>query len=111
MIEAVELVGCHVGRYLAQGMLRIAGHYADGVVLWMASVSREMIQLPLLRATFEGSNTPPTIAGVVTSPLQRIVKPVQHLVAHDSHRFASMHDDSVPADLVGPDRYRKSYDT
>ncbi len=39
------------------------------------TVSREMIQLPLLRAAFEGSDTPPTIAGVVTSPLQRIVKP------------------------------------
>ena len=48
VIEAVELVACHVGRYLAQGMLRIAGHYADGVVLWMASASANKSTVSLL---------------------------------------------------------------
>ena len=48
VIEAFKLVGCHVGRYLAQGMLRIAGHYADGVVLWMASASANKSTVSLL---------------------------------------------------------------
>ena len=56
-----------------------------------------MIQLPLLGATFEGSDTLPTITRGATSPFQGIVKPVQRLVAMDRHKFASEHDDSVPA--------------
>ena len=70
-----------------------------------------MIQLPLLRATFEGSDTPPTITRGGTSPFQGIVKPVQRLVANDRHRFASEHDDSLPAGLVGPEHYREGCDS